>query len=66
MWYIVSQVVEALRCKLEGHGLVLMGSLEFLIDVIFPTTMSLVLTHPLTETSTMNNSWGVKVAGAYG
>jgi hypothetical protein len=28
--------------------------------------MALGLTQPLTETSTKNNSWGVKAAGAYG
>jgi hypothetical protein len=42
-----------------------MVSLEFFIENI-PSgrNMALELTHPLTETSTSNISWGVEAAGA--
>jgi len=39
-------------------------SLEFFIKNPSDRTMALCLTQPLTETSTRNISWGIKVAGA--
>jgi hypothetical protein len=51
--YGVAQLVGALRYKLEGRG----------FDSRWAgSTMALGLTQPLTEMSTMNNSWGVKAA----
>jgi hypothetical protein len=39
--------------------------MEFFIDIILPAeTAALGLKRPLTEMSTKNISWGVKVAGA--
>jgi hypothetical protein len=60
----VAQLVEALCYKPEVAGLIPDG-----VAGIFhwknPSgcTMSLMLTDPLTEMSTSNISWGVKVAG---
>ena len=39
-------------------------SLEYLIDIILPAALWPVSTQPLTEMSTRNVFWGVKVAGA--
>jgi len=52
----VAQLVEALRYKTEGHGII--------PDDVTGHTMAPRLTQPLTETSTRNISWGVKAAGA--
>ena len=59
--HAVAQSVEALRYKPVGRG-----SLEFFIDIILPTALTLESTQPPTEMSSRYISLGVKVAGAYG
>jgi len=54
--HALAQLVEALRCKPEGRG----------FDGIFHWHVVLGSTHPLTEMSTRNISWVVKVVGLYG
>ena len=64
----MAQLVEALRYKPEGRGFV--GSIPDGVFGIFnlhnPSGRTMVLrsTQPLTEMSTGNVSWGVKVAVA--
>ena len=63
--YTVAQLVEALRYKQEGRGF----DSRCVIAIFHwhnPSgrTMAQGLTQPLTEMSTRNISWGVKVAGA--
>ena len=67
MAYAVAQLVEALRYKSEGRGFDSRVSLEFFIDIILLAALwPWRSTHPLTEMSTRNISWGVKAAGAQG
>ena len=56
--YAMAQLVEVLRYQSEGRR----------FDWHNPSgrTMSLELTQPLTEMSTRNISWGIKVAGVWG
>jgi len=59
---MVAQLVEALHCRLEGHEFEsLMVSVEFFIDIILLAALG--LTQFLTEISTRNISWEMKVAG---
>jgi hypothetical protein len=59
----VAQLIEALRYKPERRGF---DSRWCHWHNRFGRTMALGLTHPLTEMSTRNLSWGVKAAGASG
>jgi hypothetical protein len=61
----VTQLVDALRYKPEGHGFD-SGCGHWNFSLINPSsrTMGQGLTQPLTEMSTRKISWGVKVAGA--
>ena len=63
----MAQLVEAMRYKVgRSRARFPMVSLEFFIDNRSGRTMALGSTQPLTEMSTRNISWGVKVAGALG
>jgi hypothetical protein len=56
--------IEALRYKPEGRGFDSRWMSEFFIDNPSGCTMALGVTQLLTEMSTRNISWGVKMAGA--
>jgi hypothetical protein len=58
--HAIAQLVEALRYRPEGRGFkIIMMSLEFFIDIIFPTALWLWgRLSFLTEMSTRNISWG--------
>jgi hypothetical protein len=63
--YAVALLFEALCYKLEGPGSIpecFPG--EFFIDNPSGSTMALGSTQPVTEMSTRNNTWGVKVVSA--
>jgi hypothetical protein len=63
--HAVTQLVEALRYKLEGHGFDSRWcQREICLHNPSGCTMALGLTQPLTEMSTRNISWGVKAADA--
>ena len=64
-WHTVAQSAEALRYKPEGLGFDPDGVIG-IFHWHYPSgrTFALELTHPLTELSTRNISWGVKAAGA--
>ena len=60
---MVAQLVEALRYKSEDRGFDSRWcNWNFSLTYRSGRTMALGLTQPLTEMSTMNISWGVKVA----
>ena len=65
--HVVVQLFEALGWKLEVHLCDSLGVTGlFHLHNSSSCTMALGLTQPLIEMSTMNISWGVKVAGACG
>jgi hypothetical protein len=62
--HAVAQLVETLHYKPEGRGFDSRWC-HWIFSLIIPSecTVALGLTQPLTEMSTRNISWGVKVAG---
>ena len=63
MGYVVAQLVEALRYKLDGCGFSSQWC-HWNFSLTYPSghTMGLGLTQLLTEMSTRNISWGIKAA----
>jgi len=65
MGHAVAQLVEALRYKLEGLDFDSQWChWNFYWHNFSSRTVALAQTHPVTDKSTRNISWGVKLAGA--